>query len=143
MKPCDCYQQGSAGALAVVRMTFKEVGDYNEGEPHSYPHFTLVHAGSIGLESNLRTKDYGAGELIWIPVGVRHRMVGREPFTVVFCFQALYDLNNPTQLFNAEIPPGTPDWLRPMLVPPGAVPLTLEAARKAVPGFDEKVGIKV
>lgn len=123
---CQCVKSVATGNLAVFQMTFKEAGEFDEGAPHTYHHLTLVASGRVRIESNGRESEYGAGALVWIPKSVAHRIVALEPFTVVYCIHALHKREDPGDVLDdAEIPGGTPDWLR-------AVPVLQGEARRVL-----------
>ncbi len=128
--PCDCTKSVASGNLAIFQMTFKEAGEDNDGHAHSYHHFTLIASGSVRIESNDKASVHGAGAMVWIPRGVAHRMVALEPWTVVYCIHALHKRDDPGDVLDdAEVPGGTPDWLK-------AVPLLQGEARRAIADFD-------
>ena len=128
---CDCVKTCASGNLAIFQMTFKRVGEDNEGHAHTYHHFTLVASGRVRIESNDRSSEHGAGAMVWIPRGVAHRMVALEAFTIVYCIHALHKREDVGDVLDdAEIPAGTPDWLK-------AVPLLQRQARREIRDFDE------
>lgn len=108
-----CIKAVSSGNLAIYQMTFKNVGDQDEGHPHSFHHFTLVAEGRVAVHSNDRVSEYPAHSMIWIPKGVAHIIKALEPFSVVYCIQALHKKDDPGDVLDdAEIPGGTPDWFK-------------------------------
>lgn len=128
---CDCVKSASSGNLGIFQMTFKKVGEFNEGHAHSYHHFTLVAEGSVSIET------IGSGkpptickqhDMIWIPKGVAHRMVALEAFTVVYCIHAIHKMDDPGDVLDESvIPGGTPDWVK-------AIPL-LEGEARTIAAF--------
>lgn len=133
MGACNCVKAVASGNLGIFQMTFKEAGEDQDGDPHSYHHFTLVASGRVRIESNDRSSEHGAGAMIWIPRGVAHRMVALEPFTVVYCIHALHKRVDPGDVLDdAEIPGGTPPWSLP-------VPLLQADARRQIADFDQLI----
>lgn len=103
----------ASGNLAIYQMTFKKIGDMNEGHAHSFHHFTLVAAGKVQVVSNNRASTYEAHDMIWIPKGIAHTMIALEPFTVVYCIQACHKAEDPGDVLDdAKVPGGTPDWAK-------------------------------
>jgi len=131
---CDCVKSAATGNLAVYTMVFKEAGEFNEGHAHSYHHLLFVCAGSIDLESIGSGKPPSRHDqfaLIWIPKGIAHRYVAREPWTAVACLHAIHKKDDPGDVLDdAEIPGGTPDWTK-------AVPLLMGEAKRAIADFDK------
>jgi quercetin dioxygenase-like cupin family protein len=108
-----CFKSVATGNLAIYQMVFKNAGSHNEGHAHTFHHFTLVASGSVKVESNGRESIYQAGQMVWIPKSVAHRMTALEPFTIVYCIHAMHKREDVGDVLDdAEIPGGTPDWLK-------------------------------
>lgn len=75
--------------LWIRQMSFKDVGDKNEGHTHNYDHITLLAHGSVNVNVEGNVTKYQAPQMIFVAKGKRHFLEATEPNTIAYCVHAL------------------------------------------------------